>query len=372
MTEEKPTVLIVDDVPENIQVLLSTLKDDFLILGATNGKDAIELSLGKRQPDIILLDVLMPDMDGYEVCRRIKANERTKDIPVVFVTVLDGVEDELKGLELGAVDYITKPINPRLARARIHNHLELKQYRDNLQKMLKEKEELMISQSSNAVMGDMIEMIIHQWRQPLNTISAVANNQIFKLELEQEIDSEKLSEEMKTVNNSVQYLSRTMDDFQTFFYSDKKKENVVLTDIVEKAQVLFGDSFKKSDITISIEGDSSIFCEVNVQYLLQVYMNLIKNAKDALIKNRVEGGHLEITLSSDDENIITTFCDNAGGVAENIIDKIFDAHFTTKDNKQGTGLGLYMSKLIVEKHLNGSLSVENAKDGACFKVSIPK
>ena len=140
MNKDKPTVLVVDDVADNIQVLLSALKNDFSVLAATNGKDAIELSLSDHQLDIILLDVLMPEMDGYEVCRRLKAEERTEDIPVIFITILDENESELKGLELGAVDYITKPIIPELVRARIFNHIELKRHRDNLQEMLKEKD----------------------------------------------------------------------------------------------------------------------------------------------------------------------------------------------------------------------------------------
>ena len=372
MKQGKPTVLIVDDVPENVHVLLSALKNDFLILAATNGRDAIELSIGEHQPDIILLDVLMPDMDGYEVCRRLKTDERTKDIPVIFVTILEGENDEIKGLELGAIDYITKPINPKLARARIHNHLELKQHRDNLEKLLIEKEELMISQSSNAVMGDMIEMIVHQWRQPLSTIGGIANTKILKHELGEKIDAQDLNMDMKKINNSVQYLSNTMDDFRTFFYANKRKDNVVVSEIIAKAQLLFGDSFTKNSIAISIKDDSSLSCKTNGQYLLQVYINLIKNAKDALMENRVKDSYINITVCEDEKNIITSFCDNAGGIAEDIIDKIFEAHFSTKDKKDGTGIGLYMSKLIVEKHLNGTISVENAKDGACVTVTIPK
>lgn len=372
MTTKKPTVLVIDDVPDNVQVLLSALKDDFLVVAATNGRDAIDLSLSDHQPDIILLDVLMPDMDGYEVCKYLKADDKTKNIPVIFVTVLDENESELKGLKLGAVDYITKPIIPELLVARLHNHLELKQYRDNLEKMLKEKEELMISQSSNAVMGGMIEMIIHQWRQPLTTISSLANNILFKVELNQEVDNKLLDTDMKKVNNSVQYLSQTMDDFRTFFYSDKNKEEVVVSEVVKKAQVIFGNSFEKNSITISVEDENTLSCETHAQYLLQVYINLIKNAKDALIENRVEDAYINITLSEDEKSVITTITDNAGGISEDIIDKIFEAHFSTKERKNGMGLGLYMSKLIVEKHLNGAISAENTKDGVCFTVSIPK
>lgn len=139
MNHEKPTVLIVDDAPENLQVLLSTLKNDFAILVATSGEEALELSIKEPQPDIILLDIMMPVMDGYEVCKRLKDNELTKYIPVIFVTALNENEDEKQGLTLGAVDYITKPINHDLVKARVINHIELKRHRDNLQQLVNEQ-----------------------------------------------------------------------------------------------------------------------------------------------------------------------------------------------------------------------------------------
>jgi len=140
MNHNKQRVLIVDDVPENIQVLLSTLKNDFAILAATNGKKAIELATSSDPlPDIILLDIMMPEMDGYEVCRRLKAHERAKEIPIIFVTALTESDDEAKGLKLGAVDYIVKPINPELVKSRVTNHLELKRHRDHLQELVDER-----------------------------------------------------------------------------------------------------------------------------------------------------------------------------------------------------------------------------------------
>lgn len=139
MIDSKARVLIVDDIPENIQILLSTLKNDYAILVATNGEKALELSLKEPQPDIILLDIMMPGMDGYEVCKHLKDDELTKDIPVIFVTALNESEDEEKGLSLGAVDYITKPINPALVKARVSNHIALKRHRDNLQELVDER-----------------------------------------------------------------------------------------------------------------------------------------------------------------------------------------------------------------------------------------
>jgi len=137
--EVKQKVLIVDDVVENIHLLMNILKDDYLIVAAKNGKEAIELAQKDPKPDIVLLDIMMPGMDGYEVFSELKSNEVTSGIPVIFVTALDEIADESKGLALGAVDYLTKPVIPELVRLRVFNQLELKGYRDHLEYLVSER-----------------------------------------------------------------------------------------------------------------------------------------------------------------------------------------------------------------------------------------
>ena len=131
MSIQNPTLLIVDDTPLNIELLEGVLGEDYEILFATNGRDAIEIALVEA-PDLILMDVMMPDMDGYEACVRLKADPRTAEIPIIFVTALDQEAEEARGLEVGAIDYITKPINPVIVKARIRNHIELKRHQDIL------------------------------------------------------------------------------------------------------------------------------------------------------------------------------------------------------------------------------------------------
>ena len=140
--EIKPqTVLIVDDEPANISLLNEVLKTDYRIMVAKDGKRALLVAQSNPPPDLILLDIVMPELDGYEVLKRLKADEDTKNIPIIFVTSKDKDEDETKGLEMGAVDYIHKPFNPAVVKARVRAHLELKQNRDFLEWMLKEKTE---------------------------------------------------------------------------------------------------------------------------------------------------------------------------------------------------------------------------------------
>ena len=144
----EPRILLVDDNTNNLQVLRETLDGlGYKLLIAKNGKSALEI-VRKAGPDLILLDIMMPDMDGYEVCRKLKAAASTQHIPVIFLTAMADAEDEAKGLSLGAVDYITKPINPELVRARVRNHLELKQYRDSLEELVKQRtRELQLTQA---------------------------------------------------------------------------------------------------------------------------------------------------------------------------------------------------------------------------------
>ncbi len=145
---DRECVLVVDDTPDNIHILMNTLKDEYKVLAATSGAKALHLASNVNPPDIILLDVMMPEMDGYAVIKELKNNESTKDIPVVFITAMTETEDEQKGLELGAVDYITKPFGPELVKARVRNQLELKRHRDSLEKMVEERtREILLTQA---------------------------------------------------------------------------------------------------------------------------------------------------------------------------------------------------------------------------------
>ncbi|MFC1537369.1 HD-GYP domain-containing protein [Gemmatimonadota bacterium] len=138
----KQKILVVDDTPENIDVLMGVLKSDYKMVAARDGEKALKLVQGDNPPDLILLDIMMPGMDGYEVCARLKSDEKTRQIPIIFVTAKGEVEDETRGLELGAVDYVTKPISPPIVQARVKNHLELKIARvelENQNEILEEK-----------------------------------------------------------------------------------------------------------------------------------------------------------------------------------------------------------------------------------------
>jgi putative two-component system response regulator len=131
--EKKAKILVVDDIADNIEILFNTLQQDYAVVAAKDGVKALRIAARKPHPDLILLDIMMPNMDGYETCRQLKADPELKHIPVIFLTAMDDLEDERRGLALGAVDYLTKPFRPDLVAARVANHIELKRYRDGLE-----------------------------------------------------------------------------------------------------------------------------------------------------------------------------------------------------------------------------------------------
>ncbi len=151
---QKRKILIVDDVPENLHVMINILKSDYTVVVATSGEKALELATKEPLAEMVLLDIMMPVMDGYEVCRRLKSNHKTRDIPIIFITAKNDINDEAKGLELGAVDYITKPVVPELVKARVYNHLELKRYRDHLEQIVEERT-YQLKQAKEAIIDSM-------------------------------------------------------------------------------------------------------------------------------------------------------------------------------------------------------------------------
>ena len=242
---------------------------------------------------------------------------------------------------------------------------------------LKEQEELMLIQSRHAAMGEMISMIAHQWRQPITTISMDANIILADIELDT-VDEENLKEASKDIINQTQELSRTIDDFRNFFKQNREKEDVLVTDIFMEAYAIIDKSMENSNIDVQNFFDSNTKVLIYSRELLQVFINILKNSKEALSENNKNDKKITNTIYETPSSVIIKICDNGGGIDKGIIDKIFNPYFSTKDEQNGTGLGLYMSKTIIEKHLNGKLSVENINDtngtriGICFIIELFK
>jgi two-component system CheB/CheR fusion protein len=242
--------------------------------------------------------------------------------------------------------------------------------RKKSQQTLKEKEEIILTQSRHAAMGEMISMIAHQWRQPISTISMGANNILVDIELGT-VDEESLKEEALTITDQTEFLSKTIDDFRDFFKPNKEKEYTQINSSIEDALNVVGKSLEHNNINIIKKLDCKISLHIFKRELLQVLINILKNAKEALIENKIENKKIAISTFEDEYNIIIEICDNAGGIKTDMINKIYEPYFTTKGEASGTGLGLYMSKTIVEKHLKGKIKTINKDQGACFRIILP-
>ena len=236
----------------------------------------------------------------------------------------------------------------------------------------KQKEQHLISQSRLAQMGEMISMIAHQWRQPLTAISATANNLSFKLMMDS-YDKKEFETEINLIANYSQHLSKTIDDFRGFFKSNKKKENTTLTSIVNDTLSIVKTSVENKNIRIITDLNCKNTINTYPNEVKQVLLNIIKNAEDNFIdernNNKIENPTITIkTFNSKEKQYILQVIDNGGGIPEDIIDKIFDPYFSTKEEKDGTGLGLYMSKTIIEEHCNGKIEVYNESNNTIFNV----
>ena len=243
---------------------------------------------------------------------------------------------------------------------------------EELMEKIKEEEEknrltqqMMQQQSRLAQMGEMLSMIAHQWRQPLSAISASASGIYLKARRDR-LKNETAIELANKIIEFSKHLSSTIDDFRDFFKTNKIKTKTDFNKILNSVLDIISVSLEQKSIKLNININSLQEFETFENEVKQVLLNLIKNAEDALVENQIENGQIDIHI----DNNILTVSDNAGGIPEDIIDKIFDPYFSTKTQKDGTGLGLYMSKTIIQEHCNGNLTVKNDRNGAKFTITL--
>jgi signal transduction histidine kinase len=237
-----------------------------------------------------------------------------------------------------------------------------------------------MQQARFAALGEMIGNIAHQWRQPLSAISSISSGMQLQMELGLTTDEE-INNSYKKILNNIEFLSQTIEDFRGFFKEDKENVDFNVVDIINKTVPIIEASYKDNNIILhqEIENDTLISHGMPSE-LSQVFLNILNNAKDATVSNNPKERNVYLHATCNDKYNIVTIQDNAGGIPLDIIEKIFDPYFTTKHQSQGTGIGLYMSKDIVENHMHGQISVKNISrtigeydyDGACFIVKIPK
>ena len=240
--------------------------------------------------------------------------------------------------------------------------------RKKMEEELRLKDKMMLVQSRQAAMGEMISMIAHQWRQPLNIVGlAIANiemKQMLKL-----LDETALQENLGIINKNIAFMSETIDDFRNFFRPDTPKELTSVEQVLKSTIEIIGKNLENNTIEIKLNSSSKSVLFISKSSLIQVFLNILSNARDALVAKAGAKALITIEISENAEGVVTSICDNAGGIPEALMEKIGQPYFTTKE-LNGTGLGIYMSKIVVEKHLNGTLTWHNDARGACFVITL--
>lgn len=365
--EYTPTVLIVDDNPNNVKVIALTLRPlNYKLVIATNGKSAIEM-VNKTQPDLVLLDVMMPGMDGYETCRIIKSDIENENLPIIFLTALNDKENTVKGFESGGVDYITKPFNKNELISRVQTHLELKHTQDSLRKTTKHLTEL------NSLKDKMFSVIGHDLRSPLGSVKMTLEF------LSQTADNTTGEEFRSTIDLLVKTTDEVFSLLENLLGWAKsqsgnlvlEKEEVDLLDIVDSVHMLNRGNLnlKNIEFTTNIKSETKVYADLNT--LKIVFRNLLSNA----IKFTPENGKISVNASRQEDNIIVEIRDTGVGIPEENIPKLFDQsqHLTTygTNRESGSGLGLLLCHDFVVRN-DGEIWVDSELGkGTTFNVLLP-
>jgi len=252
---------------------------------------------------------------------------------------------------------------------KINNQLA-KEVKKELEKN-REKDKIMFFQSRMAQMGETIAMIAHQWRQPLNNL-AILNQSLYINYKKDRLTKESIEKFFNSSKELITHMSETIDDFKEFFKPDKEKGRFCLNETILHLLDLIKPEFDNLNIYIHRDCSTKVFLIGYKNEFSQAILNILNNAKDALVSKQILNKKISISLETDEKHIYITIKDNAGGIKEEIIDKVFDPYFSTKGDKNGTGLGLYMTKMIIEEHMEGEISVKNDFEGAVFLIKLPQ
>ncbi|QWV98385.1 hybrid sensor histidine kinase/response regulator [Geomonas nitrogeniifigens] len=362
---KRQTVMIVDDTPANIEILSESLGDDYELFFATSGLDALEL-IRADKPDLILLDIMMPGMDGFELCAILKGDPSTRDIPVIFVTAMIEEEQEIKGLELGAIDYLTKPISPHIVRARVKNHLELKRYRDLLEQL---------ASAAERAKKEFLRSVSHELRTPLTPIIGMTD-----LVLNQEEDDNKRKYLGMVQKSALRLLGIVEDLIETSRLEGEggAPENATfhlksfLDIVVMEARAMAdtkGLAFKvhlDPALPEAVVTDQGMLHKILVMLLGNAVKFTPRGAVRLEVRQQEVAGEPMLQFAVSDTGV---------GIDEADLERIF-GDFTQSDGSitrsyPGLGLGLTLARRMTEL-LDGSIWAENSPDGgSVFQLQIP-
>ncbi len=379
---KKFTVLVVDDTPANLMLINDLLQPHYTVKVASSGARALTISNSKKAPDLVLLDIVMPEMDGYEVCRQLKAHPATHDIPVIFLTARTAERDEQMGLEVGAVDYITKPISPPILLARVKAHLSLKQARDTLERRNREDtlrfERSMAQQIElNALKSTFVSMTSHEFRTPLTTI---LTSQDLLRHYSDQLSPQERDETLDAIELAVRRMVTMLDQVLTIGRADAnslefKPRPLDLAALCQRLreETLAGLTAPGSDpgdrltLTLELDGDTVVADEKLLRHILG---NLLSNA----IKYTPSAATALFRVMREANGVVFEVQDQGIGIPNEDLPGLF-GNFHRAGNVgdiPGTGLGLTIVKRALESH-GGTITVQSEVGiGTRFTVRIPQ
>lgn len=391
---EQNIILIVDDNPTNLGALFKFLSDSgFKVLVAVDGESAIE-QIEYVRPDIILLDIMMPGIDGFETCRRLKASPEMEEIPVIFLSALSDTVDKVKGFNIGGVDYITKPINQEEVLSRVKTHLtisslqnklheknqELLNVNQNLEKLVEQKTKQLIEQEKSAIIGRLTQGMVHNLKNHLQTILLCSS---FIESRAKEIGDEPISEDIQYVQAAGERIKEIMDNLVQKSIMDKKidLQPINLNELLNnELKLLEANAQFKHKVKKHYFFDEDIpTVPLIYSNICQVFHNLVNNGIDAMWNQKEP--ELTIITRQDNLQIYMEIKDTGCGIESENISKIFEIFYTSKPpqtvNKKsqeptGTGLGLYTCIELL-KPFDGKIEVSSqVGKGSTFTVILPK
>ena len=358
---ERLFLLVVDDTPLNLSLVEALFQEEYRVMTATDGAQAVKICESEDPPHLVLLDIMMPNMDGYEVLRHLKANETTAQIPIIFMTSLTDAESIVKGLDAGAVDYILKPIVPSIMRARVKNflryHRGYEELRDTLDTMM-----------DNAQLREDVEHIVrHDLKGPLSAIIGLVSQG--RSEKNISMENAKMIEESAYMMLHMISLSTDLYKMETGRFSlDAKPVDIERLTLKVAEEVRSAFAAKNLSIVSNMaasNGEPGPSVSGDELLCYSLLHNLIKNAAEA---SPVNGA---ITFNKQDNDLVKITIHNDGAVPEPVRDRFFEK-FVTMGKKGGTGLGTYSARLITEAQ-QGSIAMQTSdKDGTTIEISLPK
>ncbi|MDY7006243.1 MAG: hybrid sensor histidine kinase/response regulator [Cyanobacteriota bacterium] len=428
-TSSSEFILVVDDTPANLKVMVETLTNEgYEVTTAISGERALK-QISYELPELILLDIQMPGIDGFETCKKLKENPETKDIPIIFMTALADTESIVKGFSLGAVDYITKPFQVAEVIARVKTHINLQHLRKNLeQKVVKKTDELnqilnelksfqlkLIQSEKMSALGELIAGIAHELNNPIGSIysnTTHLENYIqditHHLSLYQKYYSHPISEiiedaekidldfiiydlpkmvtSMKAASERITYLSTSLRTFSRIELSNKKKVTFHIHKSIDSTLLILNHRLKANQYRSLIKVVKKYGYIPHIEcfpgQLGQVFMNIISNAIDAIneLNRQREFYQLKVApqilihtaINENQTAVVVRIKDNGVGMSEEVKAKIFDSHFTTKPVGDGTGLGLCIAHQIIVENHGGKLWCESTLgQGSEFILELP-